>query len=144
MSLVSTAVALNVSPSTCVRACTIAASPTSLSCVMLAKRTTWSIGKPRKKPSRKKSEAELPVAKGFGKAPSIATHASIDICSSSLDSTQINGIAEPPGKQQLAEVAASVVDWKSYAAAALEQVAQLEREAALKGCEPQDILDGRC
>ena len=107
--------------------------------VMLGKKTSWSIGKTRKKAQKpKQPPTPKAPARGFGASPSSPQA----LQSSPSPLPPSSPLTKEPDAADLAAVAAAAggETWRSYAEAALAQVEALEAEAAEKQCSPQQLL----
>lgn len=94
--------------------------------IMMAKRTTWSIGKPRKKSTRAKavapSKSTAPATRGFGPTPSP------EVAPSAPAPPTAPAAAAPaaPLNPAAAAAAAGPAEWKAFVNQALAKAAELE------------------
>ena len=86
---------------------------TQHSAVMLAKKTSWSVGHARKKPKKKVEKAARPAARGFGDS---AAEADLDA----------QAVPSAPAEADDAETMAA---WRAYAAEAIAAVEKMEAKS---------------
>ena len=89
---------------------------TQHSAVMLAKKTSWSVGHARKKPKKKVEKAARPAARGFGDSAAEAVSADLDA----------QAVPSAPAEADDAETMAA---WRAYAAEAIAAVEKMEAKS---------------
>lgn len=120
--------------------------PNSLAVISMGRKTTWSIGKSRRKPAKTKVKpSPAPAAKGFGPPatnPVASKLPALQRDTEPAGSVPAGSSVSPVDANDLAAVAAAAGGdvWRAYADRALEQVQQLEAQAAKLNCSPQDLL----